>query len=170
MSSVAEVGSLLGTAENLTNLWRARICKILRQKCRICKFLRQNFVFVNFCHKNVTFSITRYPKIPDYSENISGRVRVLLKIIGSGIRYPSDTDCKYQDEDNQHILSHWISAADSSWNRNLLNRQQHMQVSLGTSVVGCALSLYCFICHSCAHHQFPVSSSVLVQSPTDRTE
>ena len=30
---------------------------------------------------------TRYPKIPDYSENISGRVRVLLKIIG----YPSDT-------------------------------------------------------------------------------
>ena len=27
---------------------------------------------------------TRYPKIPDYSENISGRVRVLLKIIGSG--------------------------------------------------------------------------------------
>merc|ERR1712218_468040 len=82
--SVAEVGSLLGTAENLTNLWRARICKISRQKCRICKFLRQNFVFVNFCDKNVTFSNTRYPKIPDYSENISGRVRVLLKISGSG--------------------------------------------------------------------------------------
>ena len=81
---MAEVGSLLGTAENLTNLWRARICKISRQKCRICKFLRQNFVFVNFCNKNVTFSNTRYPKIPDYSENISGRVRVLLKIIGSG--------------------------------------------------------------------------------------
>ena len=81
---MAEVGSLLGTAENLTNLWRARICKILRQKCRICKFLRQNFVFVNFCNKNVTFSNTRYPKIPDYTENISGRVRVLLKIIGSG--------------------------------------------------------------------------------------
>ena len=81
---MAEVGSLLGTAENLTNLWRARICKISRQKCRICKFLRQNFVFVNFCNKNVTFSNTRYPKIPNYSENISGRVRVLLKIIGSG--------------------------------------------------------------------------------------
>ena len=81
---MAEVGSLLGNAENLTNLWRARICKISRQKCRICKFLRQNFVFVNFCNKNVTFSNTRYPKIPDYSENISGRVRVLLKIIGSG--------------------------------------------------------------------------------------
>ena len=79
-----QCGSLLGTAENLTNLWRARICKISRQKCRICKFLRQNFVFVNFCNKNVTFSNTRYPKIPDYSENISGRVRVLLKIIGSG--------------------------------------------------------------------------------------
>ena len=89
---MAEVGSLLGTAENLTNLWRARICKILRQKCRICKFLHQNFVFVNFCNKNVTFSNTRYPKIPDYSENISGRVRVLLKIIGSGIGYPSDTE------------------------------------------------------------------------------
>ena len=82
---MAEVGSLLGTAENLTNLWRARICKISRQKCRICKFLRQNFVFVNFCNKNVTFSNTRYPKIPDYSENISGRVRVLLKIIGSDV-------------------------------------------------------------------------------------
>ena len=81
---MAEVGSLFGTTENLTNLWLARSCKILRQKCRICKFLRQNFVFVNFCHKNVTFSITRYPKIPDYSENISGRVRVSLKIIGSG--------------------------------------------------------------------------------------
>ena len=26
IKSVAEVGSLLGTAENLTNLWRARIC------------------------------------------------------------------------------------------------------------------------------------------------
>merc|ERR1712218_155743 len=82
--SVAEVGSLLGTTENLTNLWRARICKISRQKCRICVFLRQNFVFVNFCNKNVTFSNTRYPKIPDYSENILGRVPVLLKIIGSG--------------------------------------------------------------------------------------
>ena len=35
--------------------------------------------------------ISQYPKIPDYSENISGRVRVLLKIIGSGIGYPSDT-------------------------------------------------------------------------------
>ena len=81
---MAEVGSLLGNAENLTNLWRARICKISRQKCRICKFLRQNFVFVNFCNKNVTFSNTQYPKIPDYSENIFGRVRVLLKIIGSG--------------------------------------------------------------------------------------
>ena len=81
---MAEVGSLSGTAENLTNLWRARICKISRQKCRICKFLRQNFVFVIFRNKNVTFSNTQYPKIPDYSENISGRVRVMLKIIGSG--------------------------------------------------------------------------------------
>ena len=48
------------------------------------KFRDKNAVFVNFCHKNVTFSNTQYPKIPDYSENISGRVRVLLKIIGSG--------------------------------------------------------------------------------------
>ena len=47
-------------------------------------FLRQNFVVVNFCNKNVTFTNTRFPKIPDYYENISGRVRVLLKIIGSG--------------------------------------------------------------------------------------
>ena len=48
------------------------------------KFRDKNAVFVIFCNKNVTFSNTRYPKIPDYSENISGRVRVLLKIIGSG--------------------------------------------------------------------------------------
>ena len=35
--------------------------------------------------------ISRYPKISNYYENISGRVRVLLKIIGSGIGYLSDT-------------------------------------------------------------------------------
>ena len=48
------------------------------------KFCDKNAVFVNFCNKNVTFSKTRYPKIPDFSENISGWVRVLLKINGSG--------------------------------------------------------------------------------------
>ena len=48
------------------------------------KYRDKNAVFVNFRNENVTFSNTRYPKIPDYSENISGRVRVLQKIIGSG--------------------------------------------------------------------------------------
>ena len=83
-SSVAEVDSLLRTAENLKTLWRAGICKISQQKRRIYNFLQQNFVFVKFCNKNVTFSDTRYTKIPNYSENILGRVRVLLEIIGSG--------------------------------------------------------------------------------------
>ena len=36
-------------------------------------------------------SLFQYQKIPDNSENILGRVRVLLKIIGSGISHPSDT-------------------------------------------------------------------------------
>ena len=110
---MAEVSSLLGTTENLTNLWRVRICKISRQKCRICKFLRQNFVFVNFCNKNVTFSNTRYPKIPDYSENISGRVRVLLKIIGSGrVSGTRLTLAVCQD----HLLpSRWWDLISSGW-------------------------------------------------------
>ena len=38
------------------------------------KFCDKNAIFVNFCNKKFTFSNTQYPKIPDYSENISGRV------------------------------------------------------------------------------------------------
>ena len=55
---VAEVGSLLGTVENLTKL-------------------SENDKNVEFV--NVTFFNTRYPKMPDDSENVLGRVQVLLK-------------------------------------------------------------------------------------------
>ena len=39
------------------------------------KFRNKNAVFVNFCNKNVIFSYTRYPKITNDSENISGIAR-----------------------------------------------------------------------------------------------
>ena len=55
---MVEVCSLLGTVENLTKL-------------------SENDKNVEFV--NVTFFNTRYPKMPDDSENVLGRVQVLLK-------------------------------------------------------------------------------------------
>ena len=59
---VAEVGSLLATAENLTKLSAIAHLQNFAKKCSICKFLRQNFVFVNFCNKNLTFFKYPIPK------------------------------------------------------------------------------------------------------------
>ena len=82
---VAQCGSLLGIAENLTHLVRARICKISRQKCCICKFLQQK------CH----FFKYQIPKNTRLFWNYFGSGSGIAKNhrVGSGIGfgYPSDT-------------------------------------------------------------------------------
>ena len=68
-----EVGSLLGTAENLTKFLENEHLQNFATKMR---YLRQNFVAVNFCNTNVTFTNTRYPKYP-----------IIMKIFWVGFGY-----------------------------------------------------------------------------------
>ena len=82
---MAKVDSLLWTEEkNLTKLSKGAHLQNFVTKIPYLKIFLD--IFVN-CNKKCHFSNTQYPKIPDDSENISGRVRVLLEIIGPGIGY-----------------------------------------------------------------------------------
>ena len=78
-----------GTQKISQTFGERTFAKFCDKNAEFVNFCDKNAVLVNFCNKNVTFSNTRYPKIPDYSENILGRVRVLLKIIGLGLTLPT---------------------------------------------------------------------------------